>query len=190
MDEPKAVPRIAGASRVVSQSRRRAEPKLEVIKMLSRDCADFSKTCGNDSGKQICTNYVDDNGRQGFEARQCCSSKLGKFGVIEDDGNHDNCLNLERRMDVNKSQQTETDKVESKTGSHSLQSQQNLVAKSDISKLKELDSHAGTWDLGNEPVLRKKENSSNCVSASHVLHYTVCLHGWGNIVLFCDSVAL
>jgi len=175
--ESQAVPRIAGANktRVVAQSRRKAEPKLEVIKMLPRDCADCSK---NNCSQQICSNYVDDNERQGFEARQCCSSKLGKFGVIEDDGSHDNCFNLERRMDVNSLQQSKPDKVDSCTGTN------------DISKLKKIDPHAGKWDLGNQPAMTKNENSSNCGSGSHVLHYTVCLHGWGNIVLFCDSVAL
>ena len=165
----------------MGQSRRKAEPKLEVIKMLARDCtANSSKTSGNHSGnEQICSNYLDDYGRRGFEAPHCCSSKLGKFGVIEDGGSHDNCFNLKRRMDLNKSQQTKTDNMD-------LQNQPNLGVTNDSSKLKDLDSHAGKCNLGNQRALRKKESTS----ASHVLHYTVCLHGWGNIVLFCDSVAL
>ena len=157
--------------------------------MLARDyCANCSKTCGNHAGnEQICSNYLDDYGRGGFEApHRCCSSKLGKFGVIEDGGSHDNCFNLERRMDLNKLQQTKTDKIDSFARSRHLQSQPNLGETNDIGKLKEFDSHAGKCNLTNQPAFRKEESTS----ASHVLHYTVCLHGWGNIVLFCDSVAL
>jgi hypothetical protein len=156
------------------------EPKLEVIKMLAGDCANCSKTCGNYSDEQICCNYVDGNG---FEGRHCCSSKLGKFGVIEDGGSLDN---LERRMDLKKLQQTKTEQINSYAGSHHLQNQPNLGVTNDIRKLKELDS--GKSDLRNQRELRKNENY--CGSTSQVLHYTVCLHGWGNIVLFSDSVAL
>jgi len=161
---------------VVPQSRRKAlEPKLEVIKKISRDsAADCNKTYGTGSvGQQIGGNYVDDNG---FEARHSFSSKLGKFGVIEDGGSHDNCF--KRRTDLNKLQQTKTDKMDSYVGSQFLQNQPNDG--------KELDS--GKCNLRNQRELRK--NNTNCGSGSHVLHYTVCLHGWGNIVLFSDSVAL
>ena len=161
---------------MVPQSRRKAaEPKLEVIKMLARDCANCGKTCGNDSGEQqISRNYLDGNG---FEARHCFSRKLAKFGAIEDGGSRDN---LERRMDLKKLQQTKTEQINAYAGSHYLQNQPNLEVTNDRRKLKELDS--GKCDLRN----RKAENNSG----SHVLHYTVCLHGWGNIVLVSDSVAL
>merc|ERR1712243_522100 len=98
-------------ARVVTQSRRKAlEPKLEVIKKIARDsAADCSKTYGTGSVRQqIGGNYVDDNR---VEARHSFSSKLGKFGVFEDGGSHDNCF--KRRADIQNVQRTKTDEMDS-----------------------------------------------------------------------------
>ena len=136
---------------------------------------------------------MEDNlGWPGFEGRQnCCSRNLGKFGIIEDGGSRDN---HELRMGVDK---TKSEKLDSNEPRRDLPNQQSLRFSNVAAKLGKSECEAGKLDFQNHPApaLRRKESISKHGIASHVLQYTVsqytvCLHGWGNIVLFCDSVAL
>ena len=132
---------------------------------------------------------MEDNlGWPGFEGRQnCCSRNLGKFGIIEDGGSRDN---HELRMGVDK---TKSEKIDSNEPRRDLPNQQSLRFSNVAAKLGKSECEAGKLDFQNYPALRRKESIRKHGIASHVLQYTVSqytvfLHGWGNMVLFCDSV--
>ena len=163
---------------MVPQTRRRAEPKLEVIKILERDFANCGKTYDNNSGVRACGNYS----TEGFGVQQFFPHNLGKLGVIKDDGYSGNYTNLKPNFGPkwNYSRPTQP---KTARGAHP-QNSQNLKEPHGVGMVKDVEFAVGKHkDSG---PLRRKEN---CES-SNVLHYTVCLHGWGNLVLFCDSVAL
>ena len=163
---------------MVPQTRRRAEPKLEVIKVLERDSANCGKTYDNNSGVRTCGNYS----KEGSGVQQYFPHNLGKLGVIEDGGYHGNYTNLKPNFGAKKNYSRPM-QYQTAKGAHP-QKQQNLKERHGVGLVKDVEFAVGKHkDSG---PLRRKENSES----SNVLHYTVCLHGWGNLVLFCDSVAL
>ena len=159
---------------MVPQTRRRAEPKLEVIKVLERDSANCGKTYDNNSGVRTCGFYS----KESSGVQQYFPHNLGKLGVIEDGGYHGNYTNRRPKKDSSRPTQPKTAKV-----THS-QNQPNSKEPNGVGMIKDVEFEEGKHK--NSGPLRSKENSGS----SNVLHYTVCLHGWGNLVLFCDSVAL
>jgi len=178
-DESQVAPRIPGTNkaRVVPQTRRRAEPKLEVIKVLERDFAICDKTYDNNPGVRTCGNYSKE--RSGVQ--QHFPHNLGKLGVIEDGGYHGNYTNLKPNFGPKKNYSRP---MQPKTAKGHPQNQPNSKEPHGVGLVKDVE-FAVRKHKDSGP-LRRKEN---CES-SNVLHYTVCLHGWGNLVLFCDSVAL